>query len=323
MLSRAIRVASKISTAVPASRAPAATLSAFEGSRVLSQHNVTVPNPTKASAKDAAGDRVYNWIDAEAEYLIAKAYARHASPEVRLPVQSVTVAELEKLGQPVHYVPRTFLDNVAYGTMRFLRVFTHGFFRERYSHHAVVLETVAAVPGIVAAAFRHLRSLRSMERDHNWIGSLQEEAENERMHLLIWMQYTKPTAVERGLVVLAQLVYLTFYAGLYAVSPQSAHRMVGYLEEEAHIAYTAFLGAIDSGALPNNPAPAIAKKYYNLPENATIRDVVLHVRADECMHRDFNHMLAEKVRKHDTASAPYFMGVDAVEAKRAGDGKAA
>ncbi len=34
---------------------------------------------------------------------------------------------------------------------------------------------------------RHMRSLRRMERDHGWIGVLLEEAQNERMHLLIWL----------------------------------------------------------------------------------------------------------------------------------------
>ena len=34
---------------------------------------------------------------------------------------------------------------------------------------------------------RHMRSLRTMERDHGWIHTLLEEAENERMHLLTFM----------------------------------------------------------------------------------------------------------------------------------------
>jgi len=182
------------------------------------------------------------------------------------------------------------------------------FFREKYDHHAVVLETVAAVPGVVAAAFRHLRALRRMAPDHGWIPALQEEAENERMHLLIFLQLTKPSGLERFLVMLAQGGYLAFYAALYTFSAQSAHRMVGYLEEEAHLAYTAYLAAIDSGALENKPAPEIAKKYYGLPADARLRDVVLRVRADECTHRDFNHMLANKVRDNDTSSPPFFMG---------------
>lgn len=133
-----------------------------------------------------------------------------------------------------------------------------------------------------------------MKRDNGWIGPLQEEAENERMHLLIWMKVTEPSKLERFLVILAQGVYLNLYVLLYITSPRSAHRFVGYLEEEAHAAYTSYLHAIDSGEIANEPAPEIAVEYYSLPKDATIRDVVLHVRADESMHRDFNHLLANK-----------------------------
>lgn len=192
--------------------------------------------------------------------------------------------------------------------MRFLRIFTHLFFAKRYHHHAVVLETVAAIPGVVSAAWSHLTCLRNMRTDHGWIAPLQEEAENERMHLLIWMQYTQPTVIERFLVILAQGAYLSFYSGLYIVSPQAAHRMVGYLEEEAHLAYNAFLEAVKKGDLPNNPAPSIAIDYYRLPKDARISDVILRVRADECMHRDFNHHLANKIRVKDMKSEPVMPG---------------
>lgn len=132
---------------------------------------------------------------------------------------------------------------------------------------------------------------------------LQEEAENERMHLLIFMRVTKPTPLERALVVLAQGMYLTFYSGLYLVSPRAAHRLTGYLEEEAHRAYTEYLECIDNGKLKNKAAPEIAKKYYHLSDDATMRDVVLHVRADEAMHRDVNHHFGNKYSAGDLDSA--------------------
>ena len=72
---------------------------------------------------------------------------------------------------------------------------------------------------------------------------------------------------------------------------------MGYLEETACHEYTLFLNAIDSGRIPNVPAPEIAKKYWNLAPNATLRDVVLVVRADECMHRDVNHTFSKKIRE--------------------------
>jgi ubiquinol oxidase len=248
----------------------------------------------------------YGWIDAEAEALIAKAYKSHKAlvDTGRSMPPSLSVADLERLEVPTHYPPEDFTDRLAYGFMKFMRVFVHGFFRQKYDHHAVCLETVAAVPGIVAAFHRHLRSLRRMKRDHGYINVLLEESENERMHLLIWMKVTQPTPVERGIVVLAQGVYLTFYSFLYMVAPRAAHRLTGYLEEEAHAAYTQYLSALDSGALPLKPAPDIAKEYYRLPEDSTVRDVVLYVRADECCHREINHGIANKYKSGDSDSPP-------------------
>lgn len=132
---------------------------------------------------------------------------------------------------------------------------------------------------------------------------MQEEAENERMHLLIFMRVTKPTSLERGIVVFAQGLYLTFYSALYLTSPRAAHRLTGYLEEEAHRAYTEYLRCIDNGQIKNKPAPDIAKNYYHLDEEATMRDVILHIRADEAMHRDVNHHLGNKYSTGDTDSA--------------------
>ena len=122
------------------------------------------------------------------------------------------------------------------------------------------------------------------------------------MHLLIWMQHTKPSQIERAFVMLAQGLYVVAYSVLMFVSPRTAHRAVGYLEEAAHTAYTEYLEAIDKGAIPNVPAGDLAKKYYRLPDDAMLRDVVLHVRADECMHRDFNHHLSDlyDLKEHDT-----------------------
>ena len=43
------------------------------------------------------------------------------------------------------------------------------------------------------------------------------------------------------------------------------------------------------------PAPKIARDYWGLPESATLRDVVLVVRADEAHHRDVNHGFANEL----------------------------
>jgi len=249
------------------------------------------------------------WIDEEAERIMSRAYSQHNSlgdRSLEPPVPRPSIEELRTLG-PMHtYKPQTLGDNTAYHLVNWLRPLTHWFFRDKYNHHAVVLETVAAVPGIVGGFFRHLRSLRRMHRDYGWIQPLLEEAENERMHLLIWMKVTQPTMLERYLVMAAQGFYCGVYTLMYLVAPRVAHRFVGYLEEEAVRAYTSYLEAVESGKIPNQPAPDIAKKYYRLPEDATLRDVILMVRADECMHRCMNHRFSEMIRFGQKDSPPNY-----------------
>jgi len=192
----------------------------------------------------------------------------------------------------VHHPARSASDRVAYGFVKLLRLVADTFFAKRYGHRAVVLETVAAVPGMVGALFNHLKSLRRMQDDGGWIKTLMDEAENERMHLMTFIEVCKPTLFERFVVVAVQWVFYLFFCGLYLVSPKTAHRVVGYFEEEAVISYTHYLREIDEGRSANVPAPAIARRYWNLPESATLRDVVLVVRADEAHHRDVNHGFA-------------------------------
>ena len=41
------------------------------------------------------------------------------------------------------------------------------------------------------------------------------------------------------------------------------------------------------------PASALSKKYWQLPEDAMFRDVLMAIRADEAIHRDVNGTLAD------------------------------
>lgn len=189
----------------------------------------------------------------------------------------------------IHHKARGFSDRFALGFTKVLRWGADTFFAKRYGHRAIVLETVAAVPGMVGATLTHLRCLRRMEDDKGWIRTLMEEAENERMHLMTFIEVAKPSLFERVAVLAAQWVFYIGFFVLYLVSARTAHRLVGYFEEEAVISYTHYLKEIDEGRSPNVPAPAIAKRYWKLPDTATLRDVVLVVRADEAHHRDVNH----------------------------------
>ena len=107
-----------------------------------------------------------------------------------------------------HYEPNNLSDKIALGFTKFLRFLADTFFKKRYGHRAVVLETVAAVPGMVAGMIIHLRSLRKMQDDKGWIKTLLDEAENERMHLMTFIHVAKPTAVERFIIMVAQFIFI-------------------------------------------------------------------------------------------------------------------
>lgn len=208
----------------------------------------------------------------------------------------------------VHHVPTDISDRFALGFTKLLRITADTFFAKRYGHRAIVLETVAAVPGMVGAMLTHLRCLRRMRDDEGWIRTLMEEAENERMHLMTFIEIAKPTLFERLVILLVQGIFLAAFTLLYIISSRTAHRVVGYFEEEAVISYTLYLQEIDEGRSPNVPAPAIAKHYWKMADDASLRDVVLLVRADEAHHRDVNHGFANKLNGQivdHTLAAPY------------------
>lgn len=176
-----------------------------------------------------------------------------------------------------------------------MRFFADAFFAKRYGNRAVVLETVAAVPGMVGGALQHLRALRHMESDRGWIRVLLDEAENERMHLMTFIEIAQPSRFERLLVILAQGAFYNLFFLLYVLSPGTAHRVVGYLEEEAVYSYTEYLAGVDSGTYPNVPAPQVAIDYSKLAPGTLLRDVIVVIRADEAHHRDVNHEFADEL----------------------------
>ncbi len=196
-----------------------------------------------------------------------------------------------------HKHTHNFSDKFASALVNLMARSADLLFKRRYGHRAVVLETVAAVPGMVGGMFAHLKSLRTIKDDHGWIKELLDEAENERMHLLVYSQIARPTRFERFLIIIVQFGFFCLYTLLYIISKKTAHRVVGYFEEQAIHSYTTYLELIDSGEIKNIDAPEIAINYWKLPPNATLRDVVLVTRADEVVHRDVNHTLADNLAK--------------------------
>ncbi len=185
-------------------------------------------------------------------------------------------------------------DNIAMGMTKFFRFIADTFFAKRYGHRAVVLETVAGVPGMVAGMWLHFKSLRRMKTGYGPdIREMLAEAENERMHLMFFIEIAKPNFLERILVLLAQISFMFYYFVLYVISYRLAHKMIAYFEEEAVRSYTDYLALVESGQVENVPAPQLAIDYYKMDKNAKLSDLIKKVRADEQHHSKVNHRYAD------------------------------
>jgi Alternative oxidase len=171
---------------------------------------------------------------------------------------------------------------------------------DKVLNRVIYLETIAAVPGMVAAIVRHFRSLRNMQRDGGMMQMFLDEANNERMHLLTFVRMKNPGSLYRAAVIGGQLGFGSVFLLCYIISPKFCHRFVGYVEEEAVTTYSKIIHAIETAPEGSNlakwkseTAPGIARGYWKLGERGTVLDVMYVVRADEAEHRDVNHLCSQ------------------------------
>jgi len=220
-----------------------------------------------------------------------------------------TAEELQKALATAHdrHQPTELSDKLMYGIMYYgmyhpfnlLTGYRHNDPSPRaIEWRLIVLESFAGVPGFVAAGMRHFRSLRVLQRDYGWIHTLLEEAENERMHLLVCLKMFDAGPVTRLMCVGAQLLMTPFLMGVYILKPKAMHRFVGYLEQTACETYHNIISHIETpgtqlhSAWKDLDAPEIAKGYWKLPEDAKWVDTLRCIYADESHHRDVNHTFA-------------------------------
>ncbi|ETO59499.1 hypothetical protein F444_22172 [Phytophthora nicotianae P1976] len=286
---------------------PAPTASFFSTAK-SSDGSKKDEHKTNSEAVDAASEPAY-----KAHFLESKdVHPLHPTTASGDPVWDNpirhTVYDLEKITamEQTHHPVVTMNERAAYFAIKMLRV---GFDKvsgyrgpggemteKDWLNRCLFLESIAGVPGMVGGMLRHLRSLRRIKRDYGWIHTLLEEAENERMHLLIFMNLKQPGWFLRTLVIGAQGVFFNGFFLTYLVSPKTCHRFVGYLEEEAVKTYTYLLQDIEDGHLDEwkqKQAPFIAQTYYKLPQGSNLYNMVKCIRADECNHRDVNHKFAD------------------------------
>jgi ubiquinol oxidase len=174
----------------------------------------------------------------------------------------------------------------------------------------IVLESIAGIPGFVAASRRHWRSMFRLGPDHGWIATQLEEAENERMHLVVCLEMFKASLFMRTLVVVGQTIMTPFFLFTHIIKPGAMHRFAAYLEETGRLlvlivsflkdggvhvgghrccsACKSYSGAIAQVERPGTPlhtgwahleAPDVAKAYWKLPKDAK------WVEAMKCMVR--------------------------------------
>mmetsp|Transcript_44014 Transcript_44014/g.102732 ORF Transcript_44014/g.102732 Transcript_44014/m.102732 type:complete len:344 (+) Transcript_44014:61-1092(+) len=244
-------------------------------------HDATILNPPVANVK------------LNPERPPSHEFHRHSTRYSRSSREVLEALDKDWMDQP-HYEPVTWQDRAALRMVKTLRKASDAYFKDRLLDRACMLETIAAVPGFVAGMIHYMRSLRRLVHC-NWIKPTMDEAENERMHLMTFMELAKQRWHQRVLVVCGQGVFFAAYTIFYVVTPRIAHRFVGYLEEEAVHTYTEMLKMVDEGKIENVPAPKVAIQYWNMPEDATLRDVILVVRADEADHRLVNHHMGDLI----------------------------
>lgn len=227
------------------------------------------------------------------EYMYTKTHGKYSEEDLKIEI--------------THVPPVTFSDKTALFAVKCVRfgfdnasLWNFGAVtKNKILYRAIFLETIAAIPGMVAAVIRHFRSLRTMTRDGGMLNLFLEEANNERMHLLTFIRMKQPGKLFRMAVVAGQAGFGTFFLIAYVANPTWCHRFIGYIEEEACHTYTKILDEFEAAEEGSElalwqleEAPKIAQGYWRLGEHGTVLDVMKAVRADEAEHRDVNHAVS-------------------------------
>ncbi|KAL7440563.1 hypothetical protein ACHAXH_009115 [Discostella pseudostelligera] len=174
------------------------------------------------------------------EFMFAKTHGKYTEEELNIQLK--------------HLEPTTFSDKTALFAVKCVRLVfdtatmwnVGSITKNKILNRAIFLETIAAIPGMVAAIIRHFRSLRNMSRDGGMLNMFLEEANNERMHLLTFIKMKQPGYAFRAAVIGAQFGFGSSFLAAYMINPAWCHRFVGYIEEEACHTYTKILREMDN-----------------------------------------------------------------------------
>ncbi|CAL5228153.1 g11233 [Coccomyxa viridis] len=146
----------------------------------------------------------------------------------------------------------------------------------------VLLESIAPVLGSTAAMAAYAKALWSLQQDARYLQAFQQESDNARAHLVALLSVS-PSAAQKLLVLLNQVLLAPPYALAFALAPRVCHAFVSTLSGLTGEALSDALVDLDAGKAPawdvqSLPAPVLA--YWGLPEGASMRSVLLVMRAD-------------------------------------------
>ena len=273
----------------------------------IAQQNANETHGETRSASVTPDDRMKHFMEGERHPSSIMGIGNESLEFVNLGKHHGHYTEEELDVKQTHVKPVSFVDKAAYHSCRAVRRvfdFATGWRMDNIRvdntlNRVIYLETIAAVPGMVAAIVRHFRSLRQMKTDNGYLQMFLEEAQNERMHLLTFVRMKDPGMLFRLAVLGGQAGFGTAFTMAYILSPNFCHRFVGYVEEEAVSTYTKIIKSIedapegsDLAAWRTQTPPPIAIAYWKLGEDGTVLDLMKAVRADEAEHRDVNHLVS-------------------------------
>lgn len=200
--------------------------------------------------------------------------------------------------------PKGFSANYAYFSVWLLKRIFDFFTKkpqtvmteDKYITRLIMLNSISAVPGFMGGMCKHLKSLRTLRKDYGWINYLISESDNERMHLFMFLHLRKPSFMTKAAIFGAQFIFSDLFFLSYLLSARYCHKFMEYFQNQAVLTYTECLEAIDNGSLSSwktQPAPKEAVEYYELPSTASMRDMILAIRADAAISREINKYYTE------------------------------
>jgi len=146
-------------------------------------------------------------------------------------------AELENLPE-VTIQPKTLSDKFAQFSVK---AFTYPFedlkkvfanmgpeTEKKVFRRLILFESLAVTPAMIAANYLHFKGVRSSKNYGDWINTLLGEAENEKIHLMTFLELYKPTFKNRLEAKIYHYLYRLYFATLYRISPRIAHKVIGY-----------------------------------------------------------------------------------------------